>query len=220
MVRTVPGQAFFSIVLTTFGVAGVAQAQTASVDANFSVSARAMAAIEVPHAAIELRAAGVPEPEVRTALVAVHHHHIPAPEVHLMLTHSARHVHVHGPIPAFGHFVEVKLDDGFRGPRLYKSIRIEHGKRRGPPAHAGPPPHAGPKHRGRAEVNVHVHGPDIPRPPSPHVRIDVHGGGPAHHKLKVHGGGHKVKFKAGHKLKVHGGGHKVKVKAGHGRGKH
>ncbi len=212
--------AFVVTIGVALGLASTSAAQTVSAEANFSVSARALAAIQVPTAAIELRAAGVPEPEVQTAFVAVHEHHIPAPEVHLMLTHSVRHVRVHGVIPDFGHFVEIRLDDGYRGPRLYKEIRIAHKH----PGH-GPPPHAkayghskikvkGPKHHGHGRVDVHVHGPHIPRPPSAHVNVHLHGGGPAHHSVKVKGGGgHKVKFKGG-------GGHKVKFKAKGGRGKH
>lgn len=219
---------------SVFGLASTSAAQTASVDANFSISARAMAAIELPSAAIELRAVGVPEPEVRTAFVAVHEHHLPAPEVRLMLTHSVRHVRVHGVIPDFGNYIEVRLDDGYRGPRLYREIRVAHN----PP---GPPPHAkahgyykvkGKGHghgRGNAKIDVHVHGPAIPRPPSAHIRVDVRGGPPAppHHSLRV-SGGHKASFGGGHKIKVRGGGgHSVKVRGGGGvkvkgggRGKH
>jgi hypothetical protein len=113
-----------------------------------SVSARATAAIMVPSAAIELRAAGVPAPEVRAAIVEVRTARIPAPEVRMVLVRSRTVVELHGPIPDYGAFVGVKIRGGFRGPRLYEVIEVEH-RRRGHPGrgfmkghyrdHRGPP---------------------------------------------------------------------------------
>jgi hypothetical protein len=154
-----------------------------------SVSARATAAIMVPTAAIELRAVGVPAPEVRAAIVEVRTARVPAPEVRMVLVRSRTVVELHGPIPDYGAFVGVKIRGGFRGPRLYEVIEVEH-RRRG--------------HPGRGFMKGHYR--DHRGPPG-QVRMGgmgmggvvVRGGRPRHHMGRVRGPG------PGPRVRVRGG---------------
>jgi hypothetical protein len=202
--------------------------------ADVSVRARAEAAIELPHLAIDLRAQGVEPPEVEQALVHVAAHRLPATEVRLIFDSSLKSVRVHGPMPHFGRVVRVKLEKGYRGPKLIREIRIEH-KHPGPPGHPpglakgqrrGHPPGRAKGHRKHhrrhgpgARVEIEAHGPRPPRPP--HLRFQggveakVEAGGRGGGEVKVErrgGGGHRHRGHPGR-----GKGHQRGRGRGHGR---
>ena len=171
-----------------------------SATAQVTVQARATAAIELPSAAIELRAAGVPPEEVQIVLVEVQERELPAPEVQVFFHRSTRLVRVHGPIPNFGSFVRIKLDEGVRGPALVQAIRIEH--RNLPPGHRldvvitdDRGKHRG-KYRGGPAAEIRVHGPAV-RVHGPAAMVRVHAPGP----------GGMVHVRGGGSVMVSGGGH-------------
>ncbi len=188
---------------------------------TLSVSARASAAILVPTAAIELRASGVPAPQVRAAIVEVRTARLPAPEVQVMLVRSRAVVEVHGPIPDFGAFIGVKIRGGFRGPRLYDVIEVEH-RRRGHPGRGFMKGHYRDHHGPPGQIRLgymgmgHGMGGVIVRGAHPMGGIRLHGPGPmggvrVHGPMggvRVHGpgpmGGVRVR---GGGMAFHGGGH-------------
>jgi hypothetical protein len=163
-----------------------------------TVSDRALAAIELPYAAIELRAGGVPAPEVRTIIVEARRAEMPVTEVVVLFDHSVQYVYVHGPVPSFGDYVRVRLGEGLRGPRLYRAMRGHYRTHGHHPAGwvVG-------RHRG-----WHPHGHFGPRPHG--VRIGGRGGHGGHGGPGFHGGGGRVRVRGG------GGGHGFRGGGGHG----
>ena len=97
--------------------------------AQDSLRQNILRAIDLPRAAAELRAAGVPVDEVRNAIEAARRQRVPAAEAEEVLAETSRAVEEHGPIENFGAFVQTQLDGGLRGRDLAAAIRAEHQRR-------------------------------------------------------------------------------------------
>jgi hypothetical protein len=115
-----------------------------SVLAQDSLRQDILRAIDLPRAAAELRAAGVPIDEVQNAIETARRRRVPAAETEEVLSETSRAVEEHGPIENFGAFVQTQLESGLRGRDLAAAIRAEHqrngigrGRRLGPPDEGG-----------------------------------------------------------------------------------
>lgn len=183
-------------------------AHASAQEVTLTVSNRALAAIELPYAAIELRAAGVPAPEVQTIIVEARRAELPVTEVVVLFDHSVEYVYVHGPVPRFGDYVRLRLGEGLRGPRLYGVMRGHYEE------HGHHPPGLALGHHRRWHPHGHFGG-------RPHgVRVRGPGGGG--HGFRGGGGnGHvRVRGGGGGGVRVHrgGGGGRVRVRGGGGGG--
>ena len=94
--------------------------------AQDSLQQAVLRAIDLPRAAEELRRAGVPVEEVRTAIETARRRQMPAAEAEEVLAETSRAVEENGPIENFGAFVQAQLDSGLRGRDLAAAIRAEH----------------------------------------------------------------------------------------------
>lgn len=200
--------AFLSV--TLLGL--TAPADVGAQDVVITIPARALAALQLPYGANALRSAGVPAEEVRTVFVEVRRNEVPAPEVVTILDHSVDYVYVNGPVPRFGHYVGVRLGEGYRGRRLYRHMRghyREHGHR--PPGHVRGHRRWHPRH-GRFK-HRRGHG---PRGHGRHGLRGKHRG-----RARGHGGRGRGRVRGGRHRggRAHGGGRgRGRVRGGGGRG--
>ena len=130
-----------TIILTSIAVATLLPSHALAQD---SLRQNILRAIDLPRAAAELRAAGVPVDEVRNAIETARRRRVPAAETEEVLSETSRAVEEHGPIENFGAFVQTQLQSGLRGRDLAAAIRAEHqrngigrGRRLGPPGEGG-----------------------------------------------------------------------------------
>jgi hypothetical protein len=163
-------------------------------------------AVELPIRAHELRAAGVPAPEVAAVVQAAEAGGLDAAEATDVLVATGESVEESGQIDNLGAFVKEQVASGKRGRELSAAIHEEHarrgegGKGKGPPEHAkdgegGPPPHAkdgqgGPPDHAKGKPPAHAQ--DGQGGPPPHAQ-DGEGGPPDHAQG---GGGSKGKGKS------------------------
>ena len=105
-----------------------AEALTQGAEAG-QVAERVAAAISVPAAAREARAAGLPARELSAALDAFRARSVPANEVHAVIQAATAAAASNGPIDNFGAFVRSRLDQGMRGRELAAAIRAEPARR-------------------------------------------------------------------------------------------
>ncbi|MFC1640244.1 hypothetical protein ACFL3B_05740 [Gemmatimonadota bacterium] len=114
--------------MRTFAILSVAVSTflPSHVNAQDSLRQNILRAIDLPRAAAELRAAGVPVDEVRNAIETARRQRVPAAEAEEVLAETSRAVEEHGPIDNFGAFVQTQLDAGLRGRDLAAAIRAEH----------------------------------------------------------------------------------------------
>ena len=108
------------VVGLAFVVAGPVSAQAAR---PAGPAERARAAIALPAAARELRAAGVPSREVARALDALATRSVPADEARSAILAATEATAARGPIDNLGAFVAAQLDAGVRGRALAAAIR-------------------------------------------------------------------------------------------------
>ena len=111
-------------------VAGLAAASPLRAqDGRTSLAERLAAAVALPAAARELRAAGVPSGEVAVALEALGARTVPADEARGVLLTAAEAASARGPIDNFGAFVRSQVQAGVRGRDLSAAIRNEPSRR-------------------------------------------------------------------------------------------
>ena len=82
--------------------------------------------LDLPIAARSLRAAGVPEADVKSSLDAMKSKGLSAGEAEELVQESADAAKAHGPVDNFGAFVQAELDAGLRGRELAAAIQAEH----------------------------------------------------------------------------------------------
>ena len=99
-----------------------------------SLAQRILAAAGIPGAALEARAAGVPERDVVGVLDILRSRKVPSTDAKDILGEQVRTSRSDQPMDNFGAFVQARLDEGLRGRELAAAIRREHeaqGKGRG-----------------------------------------------------------------------------------------
>lgn len=88
-----------------------------------------LSAAELPIVALQVRQAGVPNDQIRTALEALRTKGVRANEARDIFDEERSAAREHGPVDNFGAFVQSKLDAGLRGRDLAAAIRAEHAAR-------------------------------------------------------------------------------------------
>ena len=112
-----------SQLLLAAGAALIAGPLSAQGKGAGSPATRVAAAIALPAAARELRAAGVPPREVARALEVLASRSVPADEARTVILAASGAATSGGPIENFGTFVRAQLDAGVRGRDLAAAIR-------------------------------------------------------------------------------------------------
>jgi len=122
------------------GDPGPAPGASARAEASAKVAAGAAAGAKVsaagflmslrlPALAHETRGKGVPNDEVKLALASLREAKVAPEEAIETFKATVAAVDEKGPVEKFGEFVQSKLKEGLRGPKLAKAIREEHDKR-------------------------------------------------------------------------------------------